>query len=57
MSVCSNCGTPQGPFVAVKGFDGLRVCGLRGRGVESLKREKRVKECLARRDKADGGRQ
>jgi hypothetical protein len=54
---CNNCGTAQGPFVSVKGFPGLRACGLRGKGIEPAAREKRVKECLGRRDKIDGGRQ
>lgn len=57
MTVCTSCGTSQGPFVRDADFPNKPVCGYPPRYRFATPKDKfkavhdRVRECLSRRDK------
>lgn len=54
---CATCGTSVGPFARDRDFPGLPVCGYRPRHHATIElRDRRVKDCLARRDALDAQR-
>lgn len=56
MTVCSSCGTTEGPFVRDRDLPGRPVCGVPRRARLRFDVGERIRGCLARRAARDADR-